>query len=83
MTGQISAHSMYDDCLVSYSGAVERLPFTYETADSVLLRAFFQTVARELGARFREETIGEWPRLIGSAAAVAGELTDDPSALDS
>jgi hypothetical protein len=42
---------------------VERLPFRFETADSVLLVAYFESFARELKARFREEMVGDWPPL--------------------
>lgn len=63
VSGRICAHTRYEDCVIEYTGAVDRLPFTFETADSVLLRAYFQCYARELKAHFREEKSGDWPRL--------------------
>jgi hypothetical protein len=58
--GRIEATSRYQECMVVYSGAVERLPIRYATADSVLLRVLFQSFARELRARFQEELLGDW-----------------------
>src|SRR5689334_17843131 len=61
VTAQICARSRYDDCQVAYAGAVGRLPFSVERADSVVLPAYFKSFARELRARFQEERTGEWP----------------------
>jgi hypothetical protein len=59
-SARIQAASPYQDSDVSYGGVVERLPVQYATADSVLLRALFQSFARELTATFQEELIGNW-----------------------
>ena len=73
VTAQICASSRYANCQVEYAGAIERLPFLFDTADSVLLRAYFQTFARELKARFWEVRVGEWapgnPWEVGLASA--------------
>ncbi len=61
VTGTIQALSRYEDSVVVYAGVVERLPFRFETADSVLLHAYFQSLARKLKAQFHEEMIGDWP----------------------
>jgi len=63
-SGQIQAGSRYQEAPVLYSGAIERLPVRYETADSVLLRVMFRSFARELRARFEEELIGTWEPFI-------------------
>jgi hypothetical protein len=60
VAGTILAPSRYEDCAVVYAGVVERLSFRFAAANSVLLRAFFQSFARELKAQLCEERIGEW-----------------------
>lgn len=60
ITAQIHTRSPDETCPVFYAGAVERLPFSYETADVVLLRVLFQSFARELGAQFEEQLSGSW-----------------------
>jgi hypothetical protein len=63
VTARILAASPYEDCVIDYSGPSHRLPVQYERADSVLLRALFQSFARELRAKFREELIGCWEQV--------------------
>jgi hypothetical protein len=60
VSGEITTRSRYEETPVIYSGAVDRLPYSFATADSVLLRALFQSLSRELKAQFREQIIGEW-----------------------
>jgi hypothetical protein len=72
VTAEIVAASRFDDCLVSLTGACDRLPFQFDTADFVLLRAYFESFSRELRAQFREEMIGEWPP--------SEQLDDEPNA---
>jgi hypothetical protein len=60
VTARISARSPHEECAVVYAGAVDRLPLRCERADSVLLRALFQSFARERRAAFAEELIGSW-----------------------
>lgn len=62
VTAELRADSPYQDCPVTYSGALDRLPVALETASSVLLRAVFRSFARELRANFEEEVIGTWER---------------------
>ncbi len=60
VTAQLEAGSLRDDAIVSYSGPCHRLPFQYPTADMIVLRALFQSFARELKAEFEEDVIGDW-----------------------
>jgi hypothetical protein len=68
---QIKAETPYEDAPIEYSGPVERLPVKPGLASSVLLRALFQSFARELDAGFQEELIGSWDRF--------AEEEDEPS----
>lgn len=63
VSGQIEASSLRADCPIRYAGPYQRLPYCYPTADLVLLRALFQSFARELGARFEEESTGSFDPL--------------------
>jgi hypothetical protein len=60
VSAQIETGSLREESAITYSGPCERLPFCYPTADVVLLRALFQSFARELAARFEEKLIGSW-----------------------
>jgi hypothetical protein len=60
VSAQIEAPSLRADCPVHYAGPYQRLPYCYPTADLVLLRALFQSFARELDARFEEESTGSF-----------------------
>ena len=55
MTGVIQSPDPRQNCPVLYAGAVERLPYRFDSADSLLLRVLFRSFARELQARFEEE----------------------------
>jgi hypothetical protein len=61
VAARIRATSPHEESLVVYTGAVERLPVRCEKADAVLLRALFQSFARELEAAFAEEVLGGSP----------------------
>ena len=60
VTARIRARYADEDTPVKYSGATSRLPFKYKRADAMVLRAIFRSFARELGARFMEDLLGEW-----------------------
>ena len=60
VTGEITAGSRYDECAIVYSGALERLPFLFETADFVFLRALFREYAQQLSAAYQEQLTGVW-----------------------
>src|SRR4051794_4230384 len=62
VAAEIEAGSPYEDGAVRYSGPVERIPVAFPTANAVLLRALFQSFARELGATFCEGMVGNWER---------------------
>ena len=61
VTAEINSPARFADCRVSFTGAVDRLPFQFDTADSVLLRAYFQSFARQLRASFSEQLSRDWP----------------------
>ena len=61
VTAQIRPRCRYEDCIVTYQGPIERLPFAFERADAINLPAYFMSFARELHARFQEVKTGEWP----------------------
>ncbi len=75
---KINAESPYQDAVVEYSGPFDRLPVKPDLASSVLLRALFQSFAREMGAAFQEELIGSWDRFAEDEDERAGE--EDPDA---
>ncbi len=62
VVGKIDAESANADYVVDYSGAVERLPRRYDTADVPQLRALFRVLADETGAEFTEQSEGEYDR---------------------
>ena len=76
---QITTESPYQDATVEYSGPSERLPVKPEMASSVLLRALFQSFARELGAMFREDLIGSWQRFAEEEDEPVEEEDPEPS----
>ena len=55
VTAQISAKTETEDAPVSYSGPIDRLPFTLEKANAIELRAYFRSFARELHAGLGEQ----------------------------
>ena len=55
VTAQIKAANKTEDTPVSYSGAVERLHLSLQTANAIELRAYFKSFARELHAAFDEQ----------------------------
>jgi hypothetical protein len=61
-TAQIKAESADAEYEVAYSGAVERLPERFDTADVRVLRAWAKGVARETGAAVNEQIEGEYDR---------------------
>jgi len=76
VTARIEAGSRHDECDVLYAGAVDRLPILFQRADSVLLRALFQSFARELRTTFREEFIGTWVPVGGDAENESGSTQE-------
>jgi hypothetical protein len=64
VAGTIQVPSRYQDSTVAYSGELDRLPFRFETANSLMLSAIFQSFARELNAHFSEQKIGDWQTVL-------------------
>ncbi len=70
VSARIKARYADEDTPVKYSGETGRLPFKYKRADAMVLRAIFRSFARELGAQFVEELLGEWDQRAGSNPVV-------------
>jgi hypothetical protein len=63
VSAHLDADSKIEEGPVSYSGPMERLPFSPEKANAIELRAYFASFARELGARSSEDVSDDRPVL--------------------
>jgi hypothetical protein len=61
-TAQIEAESADAEYNVVYSGAVDRLPEKFDTADVRVLSAWAKNVVKETGAAVNEQIEGEYDR---------------------
>jgi hypothetical protein len=62
VTGRIEVHSPEAEAPVHYTGAVERLRETFESASAAELRALFRNLAVETGAALEIWERGTWDR---------------------
>jgi hypothetical protein len=60
VTASITAETPDREQVVSYSGAVDRLPRKYDTADLPVLRAWASNLAKEINATVTEDVTGTY-----------------------